>query len=83
MKKKIALILFAMLLLAIAPHTYAGRFEKTGDVYWGVALHAGGLANGRVYLNPTTGYFDHDAGKWVDGLDNPLAPMFPDLVVDC
>jgi hypothetical protein len=86
--KKAKVILIVVLLVALAvwatsPTFYAGRFENTGEIYWGVAWTSGGLANGRIYLCPTAGYFDNDAGVWVDGPDNPLAPVFPDLVVDC
>ena len=78
----LTLLILAIALVATGPTFYAGYFQN-GDPYWGVAWNSGGIGNGRVYLCPTAGYFDHDAGAWVEGPDNPLAPLFPGLVVDC
>ena len=80
--KKAMIIMLVIIILATLPALYAGSFPN-GDLYWGVAFSHWGIGNGQVYICPTFGYFDKDAGKWVDGRDNPFAPLLPGLVVDC
>lgn len=65
------LTLIAILLLLVTARHIPG----------GLAWNFGGIDRAGIFVCAASGHMD--GTTWVQDWTNPLAPLFPDLVVDC
>lgn len=47
------------------------------------AWDAGGIDTDGAFMCAGAGHIDQTTGAWVQDWSNPLAPLFPSLIVDC